>query len=853
MSSAIYGPAAAARPPPQRSGRARAAGKGPMQLRRGLMLCAGIAVMLAGCDAPRHSLLAPGQPPDVQLTAKRVEHATSGPVTYRFSWFASAHGGRVESYLWAVGSPAEDDDHLTWERTADAERTLTFARGASRVASPAAASGSTEGGPVGRVEPRVFTLYAVDGAGQRSAPAKVAMFEGNIAPSVWITNPPPNRLVRYYVCPTTRFDWDGSDPDGIQTNRPVKYKFKMLTDQTEVTVATARTDPDSVRRFYAPLNWAGWDSTSADTTYKSYTNLTPNQEYVFVVTCFDEVGDYDPVFNFDHNMIYMRVTYASTQFPRIGMFNAFFMYEYTTGRFDPAPALKIDAPAGQPITLNWYALPIADNAGNPVSGPIRGYRWALDIKDLSDETPRRDEATELDRWSQWSLLTTSVTLPPFQASASDPESHTFYIEAMGDLCAGASLPALGVVRLDAARPGFAKDLLIVDDTRLALDKVAINTNCYAAANRPIGNWPTQAELDTFLYAVGGKPWKCYPGGAMSTPGIFNGYAFDTLGTNLRVADLTIPLSTLNQYRHVIWLVDGSGALNSKPGTDLGDLGGPMTSMRYMNGNARANSVAAYIAGGGRVWLAGGGAATASMINFNRGINDNSLPNPRTLTFRNTDNELIPGRFIYDQAHWRSEFKQFKVNGGHIRRYLGRFESTPGIYGDLPAEIQVKSNVTDPFPPNRTGQSLSVFYQTQFDVEFLSAANEILEYPDSSPFEGVSTLDTLFKVTASALQPETVLQSVAMTYYHGADNTPLVTTGFNIWSFQRTQCIALVDFVLQQLWGLTPNPAVPSAIGPESPRVPLGRLKPAAPEAGIVRGANRLPAGGQGMRQRNAGP
>ena len=102
---------------------------------------------------------------------------------------------------------------------------------------------------------------------------------------------------------------------------------------------------------------------------------------------------------------------------------------------------------------------------------------------------------------------------------------------------------------------------------------------------------------------------------------------------------------------------------------------------------------------------------------------------------------------------------------------------------------------------------AVFYQTQFDIEFLSAANEIVEELDPRPHHEnfQTTLDTLYKVTASSLQPDTgpgALQSVVMTYYHGLDNAPFIVTGFNIWNFRRAQCAALVDFVLQQLWGLT---------------------------------------------------
>jgi hypothetical protein len=45
----------------------------------------------------------------------------------------------------------------------------------------------------------------------------------------------------------------------------------------------------------------------------------------------------------------------------------------------------------------------------------------------------------------------------------------------------------------------------------------------------------------------------------------------------------------------------------------------------------------------------------------------------------------------------------------------------------------------------------------------------------------------------------------MTYYRGLECGPVMFSGFPIWYFQRAQAIQLVDFVLQQVWGLTRQP------------------------------------------------
>jgi hypothetical protein len=788
-----------------------------------LIALAAVLIAATGCNKkPNVPMVSGNQPPTVRITSAPRDTSARNYYVITLNWIGFDPDGRVDHFLYSIDPPKDPGQDTLWTTTTN--NTLTHSFPCPLPDRPDSTRSS---------DFHVFVIKAVDNQGASSEPVARAFWSFTMAPTVEVRVPRANPLVRYYLPPSVLFQWEGSDIDGVFTQKPVKYKFKMLTDQTEVTLATARSKPDSVRRYYAPREWAGWDSLPGDTTQKQFTGLTPEQEYVFCVVAFDEAGAYSPIFSFNTNMVYLRVTYAGAQNPRIGFFNEFFLYEYDQGSFrpnDPAQVVQLEVPAGY-VTFNWYANPAADRDGNPIGGPIRSYRWAVDITNLDDETSRTDDS-DVSHWSQKTSDVTSCRIGPYPGG----ETHKFYLEAE-DIN---HLISLGTVQFTTVQATFAKPLLVVHDTRLLLDHVNINTNCYAASNRPIGNWPTAAELDTFLYAVGGAPWKCYPpvNGVppVSTPGLFSGYSFDTLGTNLRIQDLTIRLSKLGQYKHVVWLVDAQGATNTRSGTDPGDLQGPVTSMRYMNDNRKSNTIAAYVRQGGQVWLVGGGAGSASMINFNRGINDQTLPAPKTLTYRNSDNELIPGRFMYDQAHWRSEFKVFRINGGRIKRYLGRFESTPGLYSPLPTEIQLKTSATDPFPPNRVGQPSSNFYQSQFDIEFLSASNEILEDLDPGPLEDFeSTLDTLYKVTGSALQPDTgpsALQSVVMTRYHGLENQDFLFTGFSLWTFQRSQIKQIVDFVLQQLWGISYQPQVrPNFALPARTLAPAGPARAAG--AGIM--------------------
>jgi hypothetical protein len=194
--------------------------------------------------------------------------------------------------------------------------------------------------------------------------------------------------------------------------------------------------------------------------------------------------------------------------------------------------------------------------------------------------------------------------------------------------------------------------------------------------------------------------------------------------------------------------------------------------------------------------------------------------------------------------------QVLIQGGRIKRYLGRFDpslgGSPGVYGSLPVEIQLKTPATDPFPPNRS-VTPAVFYQNQFDIEFLSATNEIIEDLDPGPLENFEpVLDTLYKVTGTGLQSDQgpgALQSVVMTRYRGAENTEFLFTGFNIWNVRRTQCKELVYFVLQRMWGPAVLRPSPSRVAGRSAAVPRISRAPAGARAAPSRQAQKavLPA------------
>lgn len=726
-------------------------------------------------------------PPTVRLTNAPYSAVDAYYYAITMNWVGNDPDGRVDHYEYLVLDPDSvvsiDPAVIAtypdseWTRTDKSEQILLFRSSKSDPAAPYSS------------DFHVFAIRAVDNDGLRSDVQSRSFFSKTEAPTVRVYSPPATSQGRAYVTPAVRIQWDGEDRDGVFTKKPIKYKWKLLTDNTEVNVLTALAKPDSVRRYWAPRNWAGWDSTSSDTTQMQLKSLVPNQEYIFCVVAFDEAGAYSPVFSRDQNMLYFRVTFAGANNPKISFFNEFFFYEYPSGSYEPtnpARVVQLEVPAGQPIAFNWFATPIEGSE-------MQSYKWAVDIQDLEDNSPRTGP-NDLAHWSTPNLNSTSCTIGPYPGS---PVPRRFYLVAQ-DIN---QLRSLGTIEFTAVAPSFETNLGVIKDTRLLVDNILPGQS---RTDFPKGRWPTTAELDTFLFARGGKPYRDYPAGTMSKPGLFSGYSYDTLGTRNGRVDQTVRLSTLGKYQHLIWITDQTSAQNFKDGTTTS----PMGALRYMTGRNKANTLAIYLRQGGKVWLVGGGGATAATIEYDRNNNNTGRYGQ---TFSATNNELVPGRFVYDWAKWQGDFRDIAAVC-QIRKNVGRFDPiTHPVYGDpgIPSPLLPHSVAAgDSFPPNRIANNAD-FYYNIFNVEYLSFTNQYQEDVDPGPGEDFrSAIDTLFSAAGSTLPPPSEnLVNACMTISPTLDFGPrpqVILTGFDIWSFRKTQCRAILDFVLQRLWGITPT-------------------------------------------------
>ena len=111
-------------------------------------------------------------------------------------------------------------------------------------------------------------------------------------------------------------------------------------------------------------------------------------------------------------------------------------YCYPTGGYCVCPENEIlnKVYANTSVTMSWSA------EASP-GRTIRKYRWSLDIEDVTDETPRINEDTDLQHWSMWSATAVPVTLGPW----SEGEQHVLYVDVEDDM----GYRSLGMVKFDS--------------------------------------------------------------------------------------------------------------------------------------------------------------------------------------------------------------------------------------------------------------------------------------------------------------------------------------------------------------------------------------------------------------------
>jgi hypothetical protein len=715
-----------------------------------------LALLLAGACAKVAPLVTlPNQIPTIAITSAPAPGSVIGNYSYDIRWEGRDADGRIDHFLYVVDPPSHAGSDTAWTATQLNRRVFVF-----RADSLLSDSGF--------VAQRFHTVVvkAVDDRAGVSAPAWTSFTASTVLPSIRISSPQASKLLLASVAPDFHVSWAATDPDGRSSHVPTEIRYKLFGASSSPSALAIQLNPDTLLKIAGPT-FAGWDSLPGSAIGVDIHGLQPGSTYVLAVVAFDEAGAISAPFTLDSSVLSLAVSTAATVGPALTVLSSFFTLSYGSGGFFSAPRdyFHVEVPADRETVLDWSAAPAPGTF-------ISGYRWAVDIGSLSDETPRSDESKDLAHWSQWQLGT-QARLPAVHPQ-SEAAQHFFYLEAKDNVGA----LGLVVVAYTAIRASFDRNLLIVDDTRLPRD-VKVGSGCVQV---PRGPWPTASELDTFLFARGGKPWKCYPAGTLSVPGMFAGYAYDSLVTFGLGANLAV--DKLSHYRNIVWIVNGDFVL-----TNDVNLQYPM--MRLLSGAGVTNPLRTWIALGGHLWVMGGGVATATQIDWEVKF---SPPN----VYSSSNGELASGRFMFDQAHWRSEITENRANRAVMSpRAVGGWPGAPN-YSELPPVLAEKNPDVDAMAPNRT--NITDFYRSNFIGEFLTKPNVITEIDPATNLT-YSALDTLYETQGGAAGNGHPI----MTLYHGSEAPGLLFSGFPVWYFTRADGLAIVDWVLQGYWGLTRSP------------------------------------------------
>jgi hypothetical protein len=767
--------------------------------------------------------------PQVELSNAPPE-GTEEFYSVRINWFASDPDGQVVRFIYATDPPVQGD--TTWVETRSSEITVFFRSPGPNDPLP----------PVGQViisrGYHTFVVKAIDNEGAPSAPATRSFTSRTTAPSTVIQAPRPTHQQPVSTTPSVTISWLGQDPDGVISQKPIKYKFKLVSSDIINPANPQGVTQQQVQDYFgadAVNFFATWDSVPGDTTFKFYEGLTPQTIYFFAVVAFDEAGAFEPRFNLDSNVLQFRPTLAKLG-PDITVFNEFFARTQSTGGISIVSSriYTLEFPADQPIKFNWFA--VAD-----VGAIVTGYRWALDIEgqDISNETPRTDDS-DFKHWSAYSLNETSTIIGPFAGSLDSTITHFFYLEARDNL----GFVSLFTIRLRIVKPRFDLSLLVVDDMYGTL------TGKTAAGRVPLLNpYPMEAEQDSFHFAVGGFPDSMRilgdPGGdpnAISRPGMFSGFDYDTLDYKFYPNE-SILLEKLSRYRVVAWYTDNSSA--GRTGSKFGSTN-PRTGIRLLNTINQLNTFAVYLKQDGKAWLFGDGITTAIANGYYSRISISSSPRIPYTSGDDARNDILrEGNFLYDFPHLRS---QLNTAGTVLNSFLTINQQMQACIPYLPEFATVPYG--SPPPPDRSldprvGPSsernlprwagLPRLTLTDYRSANVNPAQRSINLTwiiDQPLFvtEGTgagfhSTLDTLYLCQAKVYDPNHVQTPPSDGFpnaidYHGEDNGEVVWFGFPMYFFDLDKARTVAGIVLRNLGEVpstAPNPGAHAFVSSDAPR------------------------------------
>jgi hypothetical protein len=520
------------------------------------MLSAALAsvalALVAGCNEDMGRLI-PNDPPGVRLTATPPD---SGTARYdiQFYWDGWDSDGEVDYFLYAIDPPdMYGTEDSIWTRTDDYSGRFIFE--ASRFdtlynwKSPQIAKSW-----------HVFVIKAVDDMGAISDPDYVAFNAATVAPRSQFKTPPPAGGIQQYtyrpqiVGMRVTFRWDGDDPDGIFTDKPVGYYFKSVdvTGESKWSQLAKRVRRDTTEW----VNFGPEDRTVV-------LGLDDSHDYAVAVRAIDEAGAVEPLLLLNGNMMWVRAG-ERFSFPRLTVRSMTFGRRTWLGWTEDTETYEVALGSVYEFTISadasWYG------------GSITGFSFGWDLDDIesSDTDPDGEGA-----WTPWSITRTTI---PIQFT--DGRDYFLYVKCRDD---GGGM-TLATIRFHVIQLNPTKNLCYIDDWR-KYPKTG-------TTGEPLDDKVWQAMLEGYNY---GEDWKDVSWDEWD--------AIDREGAP--------SLEFLSQFRVIVWSINDNRSTSINQGSAWCYVNGLSTSnvlAVYMTSRTSTGER-------GRVWAFGRGLVESAVLAF----------------------------------------------------------------------------------------------------------------------------------------------------------------------------------------------------------------------------------------------
>jgi hypothetical protein len=506
--------------------------------------------LFAGCNEDLGGLI-PNSPPDVRLTAFPPDSGTSG-YDIEFYWEGWDPDGEVDYYIYATDPPdMYGSEDSIWTRTDANHGSFVFEASDYDTLyhwrDPQVAQSW-----------HVFVIKAVDDMGAISEPDYVAFNAMTIAPRTQFTAPPPAGGIQEYrgvsqgVGLRVTFRWEGDDVDGIFTEVPVRYLFKVtdVTGESNWTRLATRVWEDTTE----------WIERAADDR-NVVLDLDDGHAYAITVRAIDEAGAVEPLILLNGNMLWVGARERDS-FPELSVRSVALGQRTWQGWKQDTETYEVPQGSRYEFTVlgnaDWYG------------GLITGFSFGWDLQDLeSNET----DPTGIGAWTPWS--TSRTTIP---AEFTEERDYFLNVRCKDD---GGGW-TLATIQFHVIQLSSTKNLCYIDDWR-KYPKTTLG-------GEELDDRVWQAMLEGYNY---GEDWEDVSWDEWEVPW----------------SEHMPTLEFLSQFRVVVW------SLNASRSTSFNEQPAWFYMNNVNNSNVLAAYMTREILSGeaGKVWAFGRGLVECSLL------------------------------------------------------------------------------------------------------------------------------------------------------------------------------------------------------------------------------------------------